>query len=152
MCIRDRGTRLRGKYEQMVHKNGLGDEVKFIGFISEEDKPRYFKTADIYCSPATGRESQGIVLLEAMAVGTAVVASDIPGYASVVTHGEEGLLVPPKNSDKLADALITLLKDDELRRRMGNKGVISAKPYSWITVSQRVFDFYTRIINEVKQK
>ena len=146
------GTRLRGKYEKQVSKAGLDGDVKFIGFIPEMDKPKYFKTADVYCSPATGRESQGIVLLESMAVGTPVVASSIAGYASVVTNGEEGLLTPPKDSDSLARAIITLLKDDDLRKRMGEKGRATSANYSWDSVSQRVYDFYEKTINEVKQR
>ncbi len=144
------GTRLRRSYQKWVKQNHLEDVV-FVGFVSEEEKPRYFKTADIYCSPATGRESQGIVLLEGMAVSTPIVASNIDGYAGVVTHGEEGYLVPPKNIDELAGALVNLLKDDELRRRMGAKGRISAEKYSWDIIARRVFDFYLKTLGEVKQ-
>ncbi|MBI2850902.1 MAG: glycosyltransferase family 4 protein [Chloroflexi bacterium] len=140
------GTRLRKGYEKWVRRNQLEDDIIFIGFISEEDKPRYFKTADIYCAPSTGRESQGIVLLEAMAVGTPIVASNIDGYASVVTHGQEGLLVPPKNSAELAKALTFLLKDESLRQQMSVKGKVTAEQYSWERVARRVVDFYGKTL------
>jgi len=108
------GIRLRHKYEKQVMRNGLADVV-FIGYSSYQDLPRYYKTADIVCSPATGRESFGIILLEAMAVGKPIVASDIEGYASVMTHGTEGLLVPSKNVKELAKALLSLMTDKTLR-------------------------------------
>lgn len=139
------GTRLRKGYEKFVEQNHLADVV-FAGYISEEDKPRYFKTADIYCAPSTGHESQGIVLLEAMASGTPIVASNIEGYASVVTHGQEGLLVPPKNSTELAKALVFLLKDKSLRQQMGAKGRATAEQYSWERVAQKVVDYYGKVI------
>ncbi|MDP2917405.1 MAG: glycosyltransferase family 4 protein, partial [Dehalococcoidia bacterium] len=81
------GTRLRHKYEKYVGNNGLKDVV-FTGLVSYKDLPRYYKCADVFCAPATGAESFGIILLEAMAVGKPVVATNIPGYASVVTDGE----------------------------------------------------------------
>lgn len=140
------GTRLLKGYQKWVKGNQVEDVV-FAGFIAEEDKPRYFKTADIYCAPSTGHESQGIVLLEAMAVGTPIVASNLDGYASVVTHGQEGLLVPPKNSDELAKALIFLLKDKALRQQMGAKGRITAEQYSWERVARRVVDFYDKVLS-----
>ncbi len=145
------GTRLRKGYEKWVKRNHLEDVV-FTGYVRYSDLPRYYKTADVYCSPATGRESQGIVLLEGMAVGTPIVASNIPGYASVVTHGEEGLLVPPKNSQELARALISLLKDEKLRQQMGAKGRATAEKYSWERVAQRVVDYYTRVLSECSQR
>lgn len=139
------GTRLRKGYDRWIKRNHLEDVV-FVGYISEEDKPRYFKTADIYCAPSTGHESQGIVLLEGMAVGTPIVASNIEGYAGVITHGQEGLLVPPKNSSELAKALIFLLKDKSLRQQMGAKGRATAEQYSWERIARKVVDFYTSVI------
>ncbi len=144
------GTRLRKKYEKWIMRNGLKDVV-FIGYASQADLPRYYKTADIFCSPATGRESFGIVLLEAMAVGKAIVATNIEGYASVVTHGEDGLLVPPKDSRGLAQTLVSLLNDKTLRQKMGARGRLTARQYSWEHVAQRVFDYYVRVLSESPQ-
>ena len=117
-------------------------DVVFLGRVSDEDKFRYYKTADIYCAPATGRESFGIVLLEAMAAGTPIVASGIEGYSSVITHGREGLLVPPKDEEALADALATLLKDATLRRRLATAGTMNVQEYRWERVARRVMDCY----------
>ena len=117
-------------------------DVVFLGRVSDEDKFRYYKTADIYCAPATGRESFGIVLLEAMAAGAPIVASGIEGYSSVVTHGREGLLVPPKDEDALADALAILLKDATLRRRLATAGTMNVQEYRWERVARRVMDCY----------
>ena len=145
------GTRLRRKYEKWVKRSGLTDVV-FIGYAPFAELPRYYQTADVYCAPATSRESFGIVLLEAMAVGKPVVASRIDGYASVLTHGEEGLLVPPKDSRGLAQALLSVLGDEKLRQRMGAKGRLTAEKYSWDRVVQRVFDYYLQVLKESTRK
>ena len=123
------GTRLRKRYEKWIRRNSLGDVV-FVGYAPYTELPRYYKAADVFCSPATGRESFGIVLLEAMAVGKPVVATNIDGYASVVTHGEDGLLVPPKDIRGLAQALISLMSDETLRQQMGTGGRLTAEQYS----------------------
>ncbi len=117
-------------------------DVVFLGRVSDEEKFRYYKTADIYCAPATGKESFGIVLLEAMAAGAPIVASGIEGYSSVITHRREGLLVPPKDEDALADALAALLKDAALRRRLGATGAMAVQEYRWERVARRVMDCY----------
>ena len=77
--------------------------VEFLGRVSDAEKAQLFRTADVYASPATGGESFGIVLLEAMAAGTPIVCSDIHGYKGVVRRGREGLLVPPREPRELAD-------------------------------------------------
>jgi len=141
------GTRLRKKYEKRVRRSHLEDVV-FVGYTPYEELPRYYKTADVFCSPATGRESFGIVLLEAMAVGKPIVATSIEGYASVMTHGKEGLLVPPKDDKELARALISLMTDESLRQQMAAKGMITAQEYNWEKIARRVFDYYIRILSE----
>ena len=141
------GTRLRRKYERQVRRDRLKD-VTFVGYVPYEELPRYYKTADIYCSPATGQESFGIVLLEAMAVGKPVVASNIEGYASVVTDGVDGLLVPPKDDKALAQALISLMTDESLRQQMGARGRATALEYGWANIAQRVLSYYTRVLSE----
>jgi phosphatidylinositol alpha-mannosyltransferase len=145
------GTRLRNKYEKYVRKNNLKDVV-FTGHVSYEDLPRYYKTADVFCAPATGSESFGIILLEAMAVGTPIVASNIEGYSRLVTPGAEGLLVPPRDDKTLAQSLISLLKDEPLRRQMGARGIVKAKSYDWEVLAQRIVDYYSSILNNTPQE
>ncbi len=145
------GIRLRHKYERHANRNGLNDVV-FAGYANYSDLPRYYKAADIVCFPATGRESFGIVLLEAMAVGKPVIASDIPGYASVLTNDAEGFLVPPKNWKKLAEALITMMTDEPLRQQMSTRGRPKALEYDWSRIAQRVLDFYVETLNKTTQR
>jgi phosphatidylinositol alpha-mannosyltransferase len=117
-------------------------DVEFVGLVSYDDLPRYYASADIFCSPATGAESFGIVLLEAMSAGKPVVASDIEGFRGVMTHGEQGLLVPKKDSNALAEALGMLARDPELGRKLGGNGNRLAKEYRWEVVAGRVEAYY----------
>jgi len=141
------GVRLRNRYEKWIKHAGLKDVI-FTGKVSYKELPGYYKTADVFCAPATGRESFGIVLLEAMAVGKPIIASNIAGYAGVVTHGVEGLLVPPKDSRSLARALIALLRDESYRQRMGASGRMKAEGHSWEQIAQRLLGYYIKAINE----
>ncbi|HEX7475972.1 MAG TPA: glycosyltransferase family 4 protein [Dehalococcoidales bacterium] len=139
-------TKLRKKYEKHVAEANLEDVV-FVGGIGEKEKARYYSTADIFCAPSTGHESQGVVLLEAMASGKPVVASNISGYASVITNGVDGLLIPPKQEVPLAQALAGLLRNEPLRRQMGDAGRINAQVYSWERVARKVMELYMRVLN-----
>jgi phosphatidyl-myo-inositol alpha-mannosyltransferase len=123
--------------------------VEFLGRVSDDEKAQLFKTADVYVSPATGRESFGIVLLEAMAAGTAIVCSDIHGYKGVVRRGTDGLLVPPRKPKALAAAIGSLLADDELRARMGRSGMLRAEEFSWDRVTAKVEDYYGFVIRRL---
>ena len=140
------GTRLRSGYQELARDLHL-DDVVFTDFVSSTELPEYYRTADIFCAPATGEESFGIVLLEAMACGKPVVAFNIEGYASVLDHNEEGLLVPVGDEESLAQALLSLLNDHSLRHEMGAKGQVKAQKYSWANVAQEVMDYYTSLLS-----
>jgi len=127
---------------------GLGG-VEFLGRVSDAERDALFKTADVYCSPATGRESFGIVLLEAMAAGTAIVCSDIHGYKGVVRRGREALLVPPRDPRALATALEELLADPDRRAAMAASGMERAEQFSWERITAKVEDYYGFVIRRL---
>lgn len=135
------------RYERIVKSMRLHDVV-FRGYAAYEDLPRYHQTSHVYCAPNTGFESQGIVLLEAMAAGLPIVASNIEGYAGVLTHGVEGLLVLPGDDEGLADALLQLLGDAERRKRMAEQGRKRAEEFSWHRVAQQILSYYERLLHE----
>ncbi len=123
--------------------------VEFLGRVSDDEKAQLYKTADVYASPATGGESFGIVLLEAMAAGTPIVASDIHGYKGVLRRGREGLLVPPRQPRELATAIDQLLRDPALREQMGASGRVRAEEFSWARVTAKVDDYYGFVIRRL---
>ena len=139
------GTKKREKFEKEIQESGLQDVV-FTGNVSYDELAQYYKTADIFCAPATGHESFGIVLLEAMSTGKPVVASNISGYASVISDGIDGILVPPKQEVPLAQAIRTLMTDEHLRLRLGEYGRKKSYDFGWDKVSQKVMDYYTRLL------
>ncbi len=143
------GTRLHRKYEKQITRNGLKDVI-FIGHVAYDELPGYYKTAHIFCAPAIGRESFGIVLLEAMATGKPIVATNIEGYTTVVTDGAEGLLVPPRNAKELSKAIISLMADETLRQQMGTKGRLKALDYDWERITQRLLNYYLKVLNETR--
>ena len=136
---------LLDNYRRLVETHGQ-DKVEFAGFVSSEDLGRYYQSCDLFCAPSTGQESFGIVLLEAMASGKPIVASDIPGYRWVVNHGVEGLLVPPKNEKALTDSLLRLLSEPELMAQMSVAGKKRAEQFSWDKVAERVLAYYEQVL------
>lgn len=141
------GPGKRQEYEKLVDKANMQDVV-FTGYVPNEDLHRYYQTADVFCAPATGEESFGIILLEAMAASKPIVASANDGYSSVMRHGVQGLLVPPRDEQALASALIQLLSDKSLRQEMGAKGRLKAEECSWPNVAKSVFEYYLRLLND----
>jgi phosphatidylinositol alpha-mannosyltransferase len=131
------------KFDGLVERYGVRG-VDYIGFVPFDELPRYYASCDVFCAPSIGRESFGIVLLEAMAASLPVVAGNIPGYASVLSHGREGLLVPPKDPQALALALVRVLADRVVRREFAAAGVVTAERYAWPQIARRVLDVYGR--------
>ena len=126
-------------------------DVEFVGGVSQDDLVRYYKTADIFCSPATGRESFGIVLLEAMASGTPIVASRLKGFQTVLEEGMQGLMAPPKDDVALADALRQMIQDPTMRSVMGAFGERRAYEFRWERVAGLVLDYYESVRAEVER-
>lgn len=132
-------------YQKVAAQRRLQDVV-FVGYIPYEDLPRYYKSADIFCSPATDKESFGLVLLEAMAAGKPTVASKIMGYADIVSDGIDGLLVRPGDEQALAAALLQLLRDPSRREAMGAMGKLKASGFRWDTVARQVMSYYQELL------
>ena len=118
--------------------------VDFVGQASASELPRYYASCDVFCAPSTSGESFGIVLLEAMAAGAPVVAGDIPGYRSVIRHGVDGVLAPPKNAQALALALVRVMADADLRKSLVAAGRQTAQHYDWTEIARRVLQVYER--------
>ncbi len=135
------GTGKSERFAGLMERHGVHG-VDMVGFVDQETKARYYASCDLCCFPSVRNESFGYVVLEGMASGTPVVAADIPGYASILTHEREGLLVPPQDPDALALALVRVLADAPLRERLGQAGRATAAQYDWSVVAARVLDTY----------
>jgi len=121
----------------------LRDDVHFEGPAIRQ-RPRYYATADVFCSPVT-RASFGLTLLEAMACGRPIVATANVGYRELLSP-DEGVLVEPGDPAAFADAIVRLLRDESLRRRMGARGVEKAARYSWERVVSLLVDYYEEVL------
>ena len=129
--------------------NEVENRVLFLGFLPPEDLSKAYRTAEVFVSPATTGESFGIVLLEAMASGVPIVASDIPGYRQVMENGREGLFARPDDPEDLARKIVYLLQHPEEARRMGQTGRQKAvERYAWEVVARQVEAYYYEVLEE----
>ena len=124
------------------------DVARLVGTVSDEDLPRYYASADVFCSPATGGESFGIVLLEAMAAGVPVVASNIAGYRDVVSHEGNGLLAPPRDPAAVAAAIARVIEEPGLAQRLSSVGKQVAQHHRWQRIATEVEDYYQQCREE----
>jgi phosphatidylinositol alpha-mannosyltransferase len=116
--------------------------VEWLGPITEEEKAARLRGATIACFPSTEGESFGVVLLEAMAAGTAIVASDLTGYRHVARDGEEAVLVPPGDRDALRAGLRRVLDDDGRRADLLAAGQARAEEFSLLRLADRFVERY----------
>jgi phosphatidylinositol alpha-mannosyltransferase len=129
---------------------GLRGRVSMLGAIPNAEIPAYYAACDVYMSPAVGGESFGIVLVESMAAGLPLVASDIPGYREVVTDGVQGLLVDPRDAAAFAEAIGRLLDDQSLAGRLASGGLARARGYDWGVVVPQIEQIYRRVAGSLQ--
>ena len=123
------------------------DRIDGLGHVRAPELWRNLAAADVLCAPSLAGESFGMVLTEAFAAGTPVIASHIAGYADVVTDGVDGILVPPADPQRLAEELQRLHHEPRRREAMGEAALQSAQRYAWPHVAAEVEDTYERAIN-----
>jgi phosphatidylinositol alpha-mannosyltransferase len=123
----------------------LRDRVELLGLVSEQVKPRVFQSVDLYCAPNTGQESFGIILLEAMAADTPVVASDIDAFRRVLDDGRAGRLFPVGDPEALAGTLAELLDDAPARAELTRRGREIVHVYDWPVVTQAIVQVYDAV-------
>lgn len=133
------------RLQQLRESLGVESYVNFIGKKSQDDLPYYYAAANIVVVPSK-YESFGIVALESMACGTPVIASDVGGLAHLVQDGETGFTVPDNDPDALAEKILLLMKDQELRNRLGKQAAAYARNYGWARIASQMTKLYQREI------
>lgn len=123
----------------------LAGHLRFLGQVDDAQKASALRSADVYCAPNTGGESFGIVLVEAMAAGTAVVASNLDAFRRVLADGKAGCLVAVEDSTALADALIAVLADDAVRARYIAAATEEVHRYDWSVVADDILRVYETV-------
>jgi phosphatidylinositol alpha-mannosyltransferase len=141
---------LAAQANEFIAKNKLEELVSMEGFISEDDKPGYYASADISVFPSTGGESFGIVLLEAMASGkAAVIAANNPGYASVLEPNPD-LLFPVNNPQALADKIEAMLIDQSQREQAAEWGATYTRQFDVGVVGKKLLDIYSDALRNIQ--
>jgi phosphatidylinositol alpha-mannosyltransferase len=134
-----------GEPEQVLSQTSaeVGARVTFLGRVSEADKARMLRSVDIYAAPNIGRESFGMILTEAMAAGTPVVASDFDAFRAVLDSGRAGVLFPVGDVSALATALDSLLDDRPRRTQLAGLARQVVAAHDWPLVADRILEVYS---------
>ncbi|MDJ0395482.1 glycosyltransferase family 4 protein [Rhodococcus sp. G-MC3] len=136
----------RGEEDKLRKEAGpLASHLTFLGQVDDKVKASAMRSADVYCAPNLGGESFGIVLVEAMASGTAVVASELDAFRRVLRDGAAGVLVPIDDSEALASALDTVLSSDEVRAGLVESARRAVADYDWPVVAEQIMRVYETV-------
>jgi D-inositol-3-phosphate glycosyltransferase len=136
------------RLKEMHKQAGVEDLVTFLGKRGQDTLPYYYSAAEAVVVPSH-YESFGMVALEAMACGTPVVASQVGGLAFLVRDGVTGFTVPVDDPEALAERLINLINDSELRQELGEQAAKMARDYAWERISERMLDLYKHVLGRV---
>jgi glycosyltransferase involved in cell wall biosynthesis len=137
--------------EALSRELGISEAVEFAGFVTNERLSQLFRACTLYVHPAIyddrgDTEGLGVVLIEALRNRKPVVASQVGGIVDVIKDGETGLLVPQKDPEALAEAVLRVLQDPALARRLGEQGYVYAtKFFDWDRITDRLEAVYRRV-------
>jgi len=123
----------------------LNNQIRFIGEIPNSQIPSHLSLADVFLLPSLS-EGFPVSILEAMAAGLPIVASNIGGIPEIVIEGKNGYLANPKDPNGIADRVIRILSNDQLRKEMGNNSYTLSKKYNWDTLAEQVEEIYSKIV------
>lgn len=132
------------RLQTLRHDLGIHDLVTFLGAKDQDVLPAYYAAAEMVVMPSH-YESFGMVALEAMAMGTPVIASEVGGLAHLIQHGINGFHVPSRDPETLAARILQLLEDKELRARLGSQARGYAQNFAWEAIVQRMLDVYRSV-------
>lgn len=138
-------------YQEMVSNMGLNDNVEFAGFIPDERIAEYYSRANVFVLPSISslQEGFGIVALEALSCETPVITTEIVGVADDLTRIKGGIVVPPKNAEKLADSILEVLYDVEMQKEMGKRGrKLVEEKYTWKGVAVSMEKIYKNTLSK----
>jgi glycosyltransferase involved in cell wall biosynthesis len=140
---------LRQALEKLAADLDIADVVHFLGPISHAQVPKYLEQMDIFVMPSVYEsETFGVAAVEAQAMGIPVIATKVGGVPEAVADGVTGILVPPRNSDALAEAIIRLIEDNDLRESMSHEGPrFVARHFDWGKNAGRVEELYDTLIS-----
>ena len=124
----------------------LRNRIEFLGRLSDSEKASFFKSVNVYVAPNTGGESFGIILAEAMASGTPIVASDLPAFVQVLSNGRFGLIFQNENSRDLARQVILLAHQEDKRKALSLSATEGAERFDWDTVGPEIMNVYLHAI------
>jgi phosphatidylinositol alpha-mannosyltransferase len=142
-----------GPETERLKREWAGDSrIMWLGRISDAEKAKRLSQADVFCAPSLGGESFGVVLIEAMAAATPIVASALDGYMNVATHEIDALLVEPNDPAALEVALRRILLDQELAHRLVLRGQERATGFSMVQLASTYVDIYRRVIAESQNR
>ncbi|RKX71731.1 glycosyltransferase family 1 protein [candidate division WOR-3 bacterium] len=135
-----------GRYLRLVDAK-YHRHIHYLGYIPPDSLPSIYRSAEVAVFPSTGGESFGIVLLEAMASGVPVIASNILGYNEVITHLKDGYLVPPRDPEAIRKAVVDIFSNGRLRKQLVMGGGSRAREFDWMKIAAQIADYYHELID-----
>lgn len=139
---------MRYDLEELSKRRGVDKYVKFAGFVEESLKPLYYKAADVFVLPSTmNTEVFPLVLLEASASGLPMVVSDLDTFKCIIEDGYNGIVTKRRDENSLADAIIYLLTNEDIRKKMGKNARKKVEDYSWERITEETEKVYEMVMN-----